>query len=294
MVGVIPSASTTFEVISDFNSKNLREGKLYWDPKTKILYYYSQKEQRPCPTTGYFPIWDGTRTFSSSKSKIKKYPEDVLSTDVSVLSKSIDTTLADRVRYLQRKMDQNKKLEPTITPEDNAFTQCIKGIICKLELSMTDLYDMADGKLSEHMIENYYNSLVSINMMRQEKWKVWVDTILHLTYSITVFKPPKQLLLYDSVTDKINTGVVHWDQAVSASDDPLKRITKILIQMENITKASLRRPEIDYYAVNNLFTAINSTKDLSAQLFSRFIHMANLSYTMVIYKDGKEIFVFKE
>ena len=153
---------------------------------------------------------------------------------------------------------------------------------------------MAAGKLSEHTVENFYNSLVSINMMRQEKWRVWIDIILQLTYSITVMKPPKRLLLYDSVTDKISTGVVDWDKAVSPKDDPLKRITKILIKMENITKSSLKRPEIDYYAVNNLFTSINGERDLSAELFSRFIHMANLSYTMVLYKDGREIFVFTE
>lgn len=294
MVGVIPAASTTFEVISDFNTKSPKEGKLYWDPQTKIIYYYSTTENRSCPTTGYLPIWNGTSTIVTSKSRIKRYPEDVLTTSVESLSKTLNDSLAGRVKYLQRKMDQNKNLNPEITPQDNSFTQCIKGIIVKLGLSMTDLYDLSAGKLNEHTVENYYNSLVNINMMRQEKWKVWINTILHLTYSITVFRGDKQLLFYDSVTDTVNTGVVKWDSAVSPTDDPIKRITKILIQMENVTKESLRRPEISYYAVNNLFTAIYGSKDLSAQLFSRFIRMTGLSYTLVVYKDGEEIFVFKE
>ena len=59
MVGIIPSSNKTFEIYGDFNSSNLVEGKLYYHPSDKRLYFYSLKEKRSNPNTGFFPVWDG-------------------------------------------------------------------------------------------------------------------------------------------------------------------------------------------------------------------------------------------
>lgn len=294
MVGMVPSGSVTFDVAGDFNTPEPKEGKLYWHPKTQYLYYYSTTLKRSSPTTGYFPIWDGSRLYESSHSRKKKYPDDVLSNDPAALAAALDDTTANRVKYLQRRMDRDKILHPEIAPGDNMFTQCVKTVIQRMEITMVDLHDMAAGKLSEHVVDNYYSSLNSINMMRQEKWIVWMDVILKMTYSITVVEPPRTLLTYDSVEKKIDTGLIKWDSVIDPKDDPLKQIVKVLIQMKGITKTSLQREEVDYYAVNNLFTAIYGDKLLSAQLFSRFLRLADLSYSVMLYKDGEPYIQFKE
>jgi hypothetical protein len=65
--------------------------------------------------------------------------------------------------------------------------------------------------------------------------------------------------------------------------------------MENITKTTLRSNEgVDDYTINNMMTTLNGDKALSAQLFSRFIRMAGLTFSVDIVKDGKIIFTYKE
>ena len=64
--------------------------------------------------------------------------------------------------------------------------------------------------------------------------------------------------------------------------------------MENIDKASLRSPEVDDYTINNMMTTLSGTKPLSAQLFSRFMRMARLMYTVDIMDAGTLVFQYKE
>ena len=63
---------------------------------------------------------------------------------------------------------------------------------------------------------------------------------------------------------------------------------------ENITKNTLSGEDVDDYTINNMMTTINGKKALSSQLFSRFIRMAKLSYTITIYDNDKELFKYKE
>ena len=100
---------------------------------------------------------------------------------------------------------------------------------------------------------------------------------------------------YKYPEDKFDTGIVKYNDIAKSSDDPFKRIIKILMVMENINKSSLKSDNVDDYTVNNMVTTINGKKPLSAQLFSRFISMAKLSYSMTIYdRYDKFIFEYKE
>jgi len=175
------------------------------------------------------------------------------------------------------------------------FTQCIKGVINQKQITMIDLYDMASPKLSEKMIENYYAALIRITFMRLDKWHIWTDVILHINYVIEVYNNKKKLLTYRYPKNEFDTGIVKFDTIINTKDDPFKKIIKILMIMENITKNTLKSDEVDDYTINNMMTTINGKKSLSAQLFSRFIRMAELSYTITIYDNkGKQIFEYKE
>lgn len=159
---------------------------------------------------------------------------------------------------------------------------------------MVDLVDMSSPKLSQKVIENYYSALTKITFMRLDKWNIWINVILHVSYSIEVTKGSKKLLTYQYPSDTFDTGIVKYDNIVASEDDPFKKIIKILMVMENINKNSLRSEEVDDYTINNMLTTLNGKKALSAQLFSRFIRMANLSYTIKIYDNGTQIFEYKE
>jgi len=132
--------------------------------------------------------------------------------------------------------------------------------------------------------------------MRMDKWNIWIDTILHLRYELIVYKENKQLLSYNYPSNKFDTGIVKYDKVIDTKDDPYKKIIKIIMIMENINKNNLRSKEVDDYTVNNMMTTINGNKSLSAQLFSRFIRMAELSYIVNMYDlHGKDIiFQYKE
>ena len=153
---------------------------------------------------------------------------------------------------------------------------------------------MAAPKLSEKIVENYYAALVRITFMRLDKWNIWVNSILHVNYVIEVRNDDKKLLTYRYPKNEFDTGIVKYDSIINTDDDPYKKIIKILMVMENITKNSLKSDEVDDYTINNMMTTITSKKQLSAQLFSRFIRMANLSYTITIYDKDKQIFEYRE
>ena len=295
MIGIIPSSNKTFEVYGDFNSKDLVEGKLYYDPATERVYMYSKVETRSNPNTGYFPVWDGNQTYISMFSNKKYLSSDVTKLDIESMCSALNKETADRILYMQRRSDNDELLKPQIVDGDNMFTQCIKGVICNMNITMVDLMDMAHPDMQEKVIENYYSALTKITFMRLDKWNIWVDYILHIKYRIDVYNDTKRLVSYNYPEDKFDTGIVNYDNITSTQDDPFKKIIKILMIMENINKNSLRSNEIDDYTINNMLTTINGNKPLSAQLFSRFIRMAKLSYSVRIFnKEGKEIFEYDE
>lgn len=294
MIGIIPSTNQTFEVYGDFNSKKLVENKLYYDPKDGRVYFYSLVETRSNPRTGYFPVWDGNKTYVTSFSNNKYFDKDVIKSDLHTISSSINKEVAEDVLYKQRKSDNNEILRPKLVDGDNMFTQCVKGVLNAKELTIVDLVDMSSPNLTQKAIENYYSTLTKITFMRMDKWNVWINIILHVKYNLEVYKDNKKLLSYKYPENVFNTGIVKYDNIISTADDPFKKIIRILMIMENINKNSLRSDEVDDYTINNMMTTINGSKPLSAQLFSRFIRMAGLSYTMQIFDNGKMIFEYKE
>jgi hypothetical protein len=213
----------------------------------------------------------------------------VITNDVKSLSKTINKEKAADIIYHQRLALDDKKLNLIIEDEDNMFTQCIKGVINKLNITMVDLCDMGNGLLDYKQIENYYNALSKVTMMRMEKFHVWLSSILMLHYDITVYKDEKKLLKYSWPKDKFNTGVVKYNYVYNEKDDPYKKIVKILMVIENISKSSLKSDDVNDYTINNMMTTLNSNKTLSAQIFCRFIRMTGLSFTMELYNKKNEL-----
>ena len=294
VIGIIPSVDKTFEICGDFNTDDLVEGKLYYDPASMRVYYYSTVETRSNPNTGYFPVWNGKQTYVTSFSKEKYFDKDVTKVDLASMSSSINKDVADKIIYQHRKSDCSEILHPPISDGDNMFTQCVKGTISAMNITMIDLIDMAKPKINQKVVEGYYSALMKISFMRIDKWNIWIDSILHVNYTVEVFNDIRRLILYKYPSNKFDTGIVKYDDVINTNEDPFKKIIKVLMVMENINKSSLRSGEVDDYTINNMMTTLNSNKPLSAQLFSRFIRMAKLSYNIKIYHKEKMIFEFKE
>ena len=149
--------------------------------------------------------------------------------------------------------------------------------------------------MTEHIIENSYTSLQKIAFMRADKWSIWTDAILHVSYRLMVHQNGKHLVTYYHPEERYDTGIVKYDSIIKTQSDPLKKIARIIMIMLNLDKASLKSPEIDDYTVNNMMTTLLlGDKALSAQLFSRFVRMAKVSYTLTIVDNGVDIFEYKE
>lgn len=295
IVGVIPSGSKTYEIFGDFTDTNPVEGKLYYDPSTSRLYYYSLIENRSNPNTGYFPVWDGKRTMISIHSAAKYFDRDAIKVDFNTISNTINDNVASEIRYKQRRATADDILKPSIQDGDNAFTQCVKGVISALNITMVDLVDMTNPRMDQKVLEGYYNALSKITFMRIDKWETWVNVILHIRYTINVYKDGKRIVQYNYPEDTFDTGIVKYNDIVNGKDDALKKIVKILMVMCNITKRMLLSSGVDDYTVNNMMTTINSGKSLSAQLFSRFIRLSELSYDIQIYDTSKKfLFEYRE
>ena len=294
MIGTIPAGNKTYEIHGDFNISNPVEGKLYYHPETKRLYYYSTKFTRSNPNVGYFPIWNGKRTYESKFSNNKTL-NDINTNSIEELAAKINKSVAETVKYNQRRIISDVILKPAISDGDNFFTQCIKEVITGMNITMIDLVDMCNPKLTQKQIENYYSALTKIAFMRIDKWDVWINVILHVGYIITIRKDNKKIMTYTYPENKFDTGIVKYDSIANSKMDPLKKTVKIVSMMENITKTTLRSNEgVDDYTINNMMTTLNGDKALSAQLFSRFIRMAGLTFSVDIVKDGKIIFTYRE
>ena len=122
MLGIIPGKDKTFTISDYFNDK-MEEGKYYVDPKTNIIYLYSTHIKRSTPTNGYFPIYDGKNKIKSINSKIIT-ANNIVKIDISGLIKSIDKETAERIKYDIDVKEYGEFLKPTISDEDNIFTQC--------------------------------------------------------------------------------------------------------------------------------------------------------------------------
>lgn len=291
MIGIIPKGKKTFEVIGEFND-HPEEGKIYIDPKDKRLYFYSKTSKRSNPSTGFLPIWNGEKCFTTTHSS-EMYEKDVIKTDMESLSKNIDSNVADHIRYLQRRSSNSGILQPSIQDNDNMFTQVVKSIINLKKYTIVDLIDMS--KLSERIIRNYYGALNKIAFMRMERWEIWINQILHLSYNITVYNGDKKVVTFQYPEKVFDSGIVTYDDIVNSKDDPLKKLVKISMLKENISKNDLKSEEVDDYTINNMMTTLTTNKPLSAQLFSRFIRMSGLSYTVeMIDKSGEVIFEYQE
>lgn len=296
MIAVIPLMSRTFVVDGSTDFKHPIEGHVYYDLKSKQLYYYSTSVTRPTPMTGYLPIWNGTSIYSSKMAKEKYFDKDTKPILPEDISAKITEEVADDIKYRQRRALADDILKPQITDRDNSLTQCIKMVIQNKELTIVDLYDAAHGKLSEYQVDQLYSSLNKIALMRLSKFHVWCSIVLHVKYEIIVFKKKKQVLSYRYPENKYDTGVTNYSSIITKRMDCLKAIVRILMVSQGITKQDLKKNETDDYTVNNLMTSVYGNKPLSAQLFSRFIRLANLSYQIKMYdgKNNKSIFTFKE
>ena len=76
--------------------------------------------------------------------------------------------------------------------------------------------------------------------------------------------------------------------------DPFKKLIKVTMLEECIDKSDLRGDGIDEYTINNMMTILTGTKPVSAQLFSRFIRMAGLSFQMNVYEKDQIILTYRE
>lgn len=300
MIGIVPSQLKTFDVVGDFSVTDPKlEGNLYVDPTDGRLYMFSTSLTRSCPETGYFPIWDGENRMVTKFSNEKYLERDVIRTDLVSMSSAINGEKADQIRYQQLRSINENLLKPTISPGDNMFTQIIKALINLKGVTLIDLVYMSG--LSEKVIRNYYSALTKITFMRHDRWKIWLSQIFHLGYVITVKRQDgAQLVSYRYPDDTFDTGSVSYDSIVSSKADPFKKLVKVIMTMENISKADLRSDEVDDYTVNNMLTTINTDKSLSAQLFSRFIRMTGLGFRMELFErdpvteEDKVIFVYSE
>lgn len=294
MIGIIPSASSTYEVLGDFNSDDKIEGKIYYRPTDKRLFYYSTTLRRSNPKSGYFPIWNGKDIFISNFSNEKYFDKDVLTQDILSLTSSIDNNVAEKVIRNQRLSENNTKLKPRINDSDNLFTQVIKGTICALDITKVDLIDNASKLIPEKIIEGYYNSLSKVTMMRFDKFSIWVDKILHVGYELEILKNDEKIISYEWPSNTFDTGIIKYDSIVRENDDPFKKIMKIIMFKENISKSDIKDDSVDDYTINNMMTTLHGQKPMSAQIFCRFIRLVNMSIILKIVKDQKVIFTYTE
>lgn len=277
MIGIVPSIKTNYEVMGLVGDSDPIEGKLY--AKDDRLYFYTTKTKRSNPSTGFFPIWDGKETYITSSSNEKYLDKDIKLIELDKMSKTVDEELANDIKYHLRHAEDEVLLDPSISPEDNMFTQTIKGIITNKKITMTKLVDGCLGILPDDIVKSYYNSLNKITFMRLAKWRIWVDSILHVSYVIIITKGDECIL-------KCKCPDV-------SNEDPFKKCIRTLIAQGDINKNDMRGTTDDY-TINNLFTNLNSDKPISAQLFSRFINLSGLNYEIEFFDNDEMIFNYKE
>ena len=289
MIGVIPSGKKTFIIEGYLSDASFVEGSLYVDPQDDRIYLYSTTTTRSSASDGYFPIWDGKQKIISSLSNCLYYGKDSI---IATMSKEISSKKADGIRRRQKRSISGGPITFPITNEDNIFTQCIKRILLEREYTLEDLVEQSRPKLSEKIVTNYCAALSKITFMRLDKWHIWLHTILHLSYDVTVYDGKDQICYYRE--PDIFDPVKGYEDILHKKMDPLKKLIRIAMRQLNIEKSDLRSDDVDEYTINNMMTIIMGTKSVSAQLFSRFMRMAQLSFTLKIYDEDKVILTYTE
>lgn len=290
MLGIFPGKKQTF-IVSDYFNDHMEEGKYYADPKTKFVYLYSTIMKRSTPSYGYFPIYDGKNKIQSTHSKMI-HVNQLVPMDVNQLIQSIDSETAKRIKYDIEVKDYDADLTPSISDEDNVFTQCIKGILIKGKYNLLDLQNLSKPKLDMEKISSYYHSLNKISFMRLSKFEIWLNVIFHMTYRVDIFKSDQCILSYDDKRKKFHPS--EYLSIERSESDPFKKMANILIQMDHITKERLREGGDNDYTINNMLTTIYGEKPISAQLFSRFIRMSGLGFLLQILDKEDVIFSYRE
>ena len=122
-----------------------------------------------------------------------------------------------------------------------------------------------------------------------------MNSILHKAFTFGVYKDDALVVQYDYPQNKYSVSDASCQEILSSKDDFLKKLIKITMVKTNLNKSDLRSDTTDEYTINNLMTSLNGNKPLSAQLFSRFMDMANYSYLITILnEDGSVLFTFKD
>lgn len=292
MIGIIPGVNKTF-VVSGYFCENPVQGQLYVDPESKRVFIYSTTETRSCVHNGFFPVWNGKQKIITNFSNYKTV-DDIINTDIKTLSQSISKEVAENVLLEQKKHNSGNALDPVITNDDNFFTKCIKGVILNQKLSFNDLVEQSSSNINEKTIMIYYSSLIKTAFMRLDKWFTWVTSILHLNYKISVFDDlQNNLVTFEFPSKEFTCQDKNLLTKITDSDD-LKRTIKLLIALKGIVKDQFKDESIDEYTINNMFTIINGNKPMSAQIFSRFIDLADLYFIIEIFQDGELIYSLKE
>lgn len=292
MIGIIPGTNKTF-IVSDYFCPNPVEGQLYIDPQSNRIFVYSKTQTRSCVENGFFPVWNGQNKIITNFSNNKTI-KDIINIDLSFLGNSIDEIVAENVIIEQKKHNSGNALDPVITNDDNFFTKCIKGVILNKKLSFNDLVENSSVNINEKMINIYYSSLTKTAFMRLDKWYNWITAILHLDYKITVFDENNdELISYQFLSNKFSTKYSEILNQIE-NKDPLKRIVKFIIKLKNIVKDQFKNDEIDEYTINNMFTIINGSKPMSAQIFSRFMTLTELEFEIQLIENNEIIFSTRE
>lgn len=292
MIGLVKGIDQVHQVSGYFCDRP-NEGDIYVDPETKRLFIYLPNETRSSIRFSYFPIWNGKKKIITKFSNYKTI-DDVISMDISEMSRSVNKEIADKIVDELKKCNDSSPLNPVIGKDDNLFTKCVKGVLIEKGYSLPDLVEMSYPLLNEKAVMIYYLSLIKTAFMRLDKWNVWLLNILHLKYKLTILdENGNEIISYNYPENEF--GIIDDDLLEKIKcNDPLKRIVKILIDLKGITKEHFKEESIDEYTVNNLFTVITSNKSMSGQIFSRFILFAGLSYRVDMIENDEIIYSLTE
>lgn len=299
MESIVVCKNNTYPVEGMF-SNQMKEGKLYIDPKSKRIYCYTTTTQVVGAASHHFPIYDGKHFFDSVRS-YKKYESDVISTDVTDMASSISEKDREDMEYRSKAVLYGDILEPEISDSDNIYSQCIKGILLHKKYNLLDLSIMSNPKLTVEEISNLYQSLHKIAFMREKKFMIWMNQILHMNYNVNCYDgdSDQPILTYHSMDQRYefyhkndDSHKEEYDEILKKSWDPFKKMINLIIKMKNYKKADFNVNTESAYTINNMMTTIFGDKSVSAQIFSRFMRIINLPFDIIIYDKDDIVFTY--
>jgi hypothetical protein len=308
MLGIVPGVDQTFIVEGTIqDTTEFIHGRLYVDDQDDRLYMcLLGPSKRISAETGFFPVFDGKFKYSGKFANEKYFSKDARSFDLGEMIEKVDEATRNEVETTQKHCSDNEPLEPCIRESDNAFTQCVKKVIEQKGYTLTQLSEMS--LMSDKMIKNKYTVLNKISFMRLDQFEIWIKSIFHMNFVVTV-KDAEGKFLVKYKTNGSDTFETNSPEksnvpimviTTNEEIDFMKKLIHIMMYVKDITKAQLHDEEDkadSAIKVNNLLVLLNGTnpiKPFSAQLFSRFIKMVGYSYTIDILEDGQEIFTYME